>query len=110
MKRALDRKTALLNDLNPKWELPSLAESAYRDLFKLVPPEMFSKLIRECREEAFGKDATIFKEGERATEALFLTRGAGTEHSTRGAHKIAEKRVRGELAPLYVLVTATARY
>lgn len=110
MKRFIDRKVNILNNLNPKWELPSLMESAYRDLFKIVPPETFRKLIRECREESFGKDVTIFKENERANEAMFITRGAGTEHSNRGYSKIAEKRVRGELAPMYILVTATARY
>ncbi len=110
MKRFIDRKVGILNNLNPKWELPSLMESVYKDHFKMIPADTFRKLIRECREESFGKYSTIFREGERANEAMILIRGAGTEYTNRGYSRVAEKRVRGDLVPMYVLVAPSTRY
>jgi hypothetical protein len=57
MKMSIDRRVAILNGMNPTWELPDLYEIlSTNELFKFVPDATLRKLISECREESFGRD------------------------------------------------------
>ena len=66
MKRNIDGRFKKLNNMNPKWELPSLLEIVKKiPLFKNLPDNIIRKMIVECREASYGKDQIVFKEGDR---------------------------------------------
>jgi hypothetical protein len=64
-------------------------------------------LIAECREESYGRDWHLYKEGDRASEVFIVMRGGGSEYSD--GHKIREKRMLGDMSPSYTIVAQTNR-
>lgn len=91
--------------------MPSLYEIVSTNLlFQNIPEQILRKLITECREESFGRDQIIFKEGDRVNEALIITRGGGSEFTDKLNNKLKEKRMLGDVAPIYMLVAPSIRY
>ena len=98
-----------MNNMNPSWELPDLFDVLSSNaLLGSLPEGTIRKLISECREESFGRDQIMFKEGERVNEAFIIMRGGGSEFSDR--YKIREKRMLGDVTPIYMLVAPSIRY
>ncbi|CAD8062241.1 unnamed protein product [Paramecium primaurelia] len=109
MKRNIDKKVKNLNELNPPWQMPSLIDIlTQHELFKSLTQANIQKLLEGSREDSFGRDQLIFKEGDRANEICIITRGAGNEFSDRS--KIREKRTLNEATPIYMLVAPSIRY
>lgn len=65
-------------------------------------------MLESAREDSFGRDQLIFKEGDRANELCIITRGAGNEFSDRS--KIRERRALNEITPVYMLVAPSIRF
>ena len=78
------------------------------ELFKSLSSANIIKLLEGSREDSFGRDQLIFKEGDRASEICIITRGAGNEFSDRS--KIRERRALNEVTPIYMLVAPSIRY
>jgi signal-transduction protein with cAMP-binding, CBS, and nucleotidyltransferase domain len=95
--------------MNPSWELPDLFDVLSKhELLGTLPEAAIKKLIADCREESYGKDWHLYKEGERVNEAFIIMRGGGSEFSD--TYKIREKRMLGDVTPIYILAAPSNRY
>lgn len=108
-KKSIDNSAKMLGDMVPDWHMPPIREFLKQiPFFQFLDDKTINNLLLESKDFMFASDVKVIKELDKCTGFFVITRGVGTETSSKGNYK--EKKGVGSTISTIHIIQSTFKY